>query len=38
MILSFVIPANAGIPLFSPAAQKQRDPRFRGGDGLGDAS
>jgi hypothetical protein len=33
----FVIPAQAGIPLLA-AAERQRDPRFRGGDGLGEPS
>src|SRR5688500_6594815 len=31
----FVIPAKAGNPLFSPEQPLKRDPRFRGGDELG---
>ena len=32
----FVIPANAGIPLLHFSDERQRDPRVRGDDGIGD--
>lgn len=38
MSLYPVILAKAGIPLLVPAASSQRDPRMRGGDGLGEPS
>jgi hypothetical protein len=31
---SIVIPANAGIPLFSSSPAQKRDPRLRGGDEI----
>jgi hypothetical protein len=34
----FVIPAKAGIPLLISRFVPKRDPRLRGGDGLGEPS
>jgi hypothetical protein len=38
MSLPLVIPAKAGIPLLFSATARHRDPRLRGGDGLGEPS